>query len=132
MQDRNPSLRSVTHECTQASFWAIHTHARLSPGTFLPTRDAPYRDTTSNAQCALRDSLGVSGRGSSPPRAAISRGAPRMFTHAERTSRVHGLGEGSREGWSFASPGWRLCLQEGSIDCGPRCLEKRKEDNSAN
>lgn len=95
------------------------TRMLVCPETYLPTylstHDVPFRDTTSNAQCALRDSLGVSGRGSSPPRAAISRGAPRMFTHAERTIRVHGLGEGSREGWSFASPGWRLCRKGKSI-----------------
>lgn len=44
-----------------------------------PTHGVPRWDTTSNAQCALRDSLGVSGRGFSPSGGSFKGCTPRVY-----------------------------------------------------
>lgn len=60
--------------CTQTDAFGRFSRMLVCPVP-EPTHSVSCRDTTSNAQCALRDSLGISGRGSPP------RPARRRWTH---------------------------------------------------
>jgi len=62
---RNPSLR--THPFARTDAFGRFSRMLVCPVP-EPTHGVSLRDTTSNAQCALRDSLGISGRGFPPRR----------------------------------------------------------------
>lgn len=116
MDSRSPkSITAYTfvRTHTQTHFWAIHTHARLPhPGTY------PRCSTLGHdQQCAMRAARFIRGfwKGLFTPWRQFQGVHPACLRMLKGRSVLLDLGEGRREGWSFASPGWWLCRMGQSI-----------------
>ena len=112
---QNPSLPARSFVRTQAHFWAIHTHAHLPyPGTY-PRCSALGHDQ----QCAMRAARFImsfwKGLFILLCQRQFQGVQPACLRMLKGRSVSLDLGEGKREGWSFASPGWRLCRMGQSI-----------------